>query len=69
VWIGTVVTVQNLTGGIFILVMVSNAFVTDNSLPQDRIVRLGAIHFCYIIRCIVQLRGRDPDFIGRSDPT
>jgi hypothetical protein len=50
VWIGTVVTVQNLTGGMFILGMVSNIFVADNSLPQDRIIRLGAIQFCYFIR-------------------
>ena len=50
VWIATVVTVQNLTGGPMAFFMVSTSFVADNSLPRDRIIRLGALHFCFVAR-------------------
>jgi hypothetical protein len=52
VWIGTSVAVQNITGGYLCWVMMCYSFIADNSLPRDRVLRLGAVSFCYTARLV-----------------
>ena len=42
--------VKNLTGGDLAWVMVTYSFIADNSVDRDRVMRLGAVTFCYALR-------------------
>ena len=47
---GTAITVQNIAGGYLVWIMMNYSFIADNSLPRDRVLRLGAVSFCYTAR-------------------
>ena len=47
VWLATVPTCDAVSGGWMVLVMVTNAFIVDNSSPRQRTLRLGAISGCF----------------------
>ena len=49
VWLMTVPLADALSGGSMVFVMVTYAFIADNSSPRQRTIRLGAVSACYKI--------------------
>jgi len=47
VWLATVMPPQSLTGGFLTFVMMTYSFISDNSTPRERTIRLGVLSFCW----------------------
>jgi len=54
-WLAIYMPVQNISGGQLTFVMMTYSFITDNSMPRDRMLRLGILGFMWDISYFVSL--------------
>jgi hypothetical protein len=42
--------IHNICGGYMVWIMMNYSFIADNTVPRDRVLRLGALALCYYLR-------------------
>ena len=47
VWLGTVLPIQNITGGFLTFIMMTYSFIADNSTQRERMIRIGLCSFSW----------------------